>query len=235
MYVKALNPAYAPYDAPRLCNALLYNMYAPSLQYVSEALHKQLLCLPSSLSLTLDRWNKPGVGSVFGCSFSFIDDDFIMHSYVLGLTPLAEGIDIVPYAIAKTLAAIGPITCADCYAMVSHNTADARTIAKNLGLPMVGLSVDDVVNMLQTVNSGGGSTNVDSTSSMGNLSGDESVLTVREAIERAKSVVNYFLTSPDAMELLCVLANNTVHINLVQMSDDDHSQLFTCLSRWAVI
>lgn len=219
VYAKTLYPGFIPYDVRRLRHALLYNMYAPSLHHMSEVLQKQLLCLPNSFVLTLDCWSKSDVGSVYGCSLSFIDDDFVLHSYVLGLTPLAQGIEIVPYAIAKIMSSVGPITLADCCVMVSRDTAEAQSIATSLGLTLVGLSVDDVLQLLHAANS------------ISHDNDQEKYLDVPTAIARAHALVDYFSTSDKAIDALYMCSGPSDNINLLAFDSSDHSSLSPCIVR----
>jgi hypothetical protein len=219
VYAKTLNPGFVPYDFRRLRHTLLYNMYAPSLHHMSEVLQKQTLCLPNSFVLTLDSWTKPGMGSVYGCSLSFIDDDFVLHSYVLGLTPLAQGTEVVPYAVAKIMSTVGPITLADCCVLVSRDTEEARRIGSSLGLALVGLSMDDVLRLLCAANS---------------VVPDEDhelYLDVPTAIARARALVDYFASSDKAIDTLHLGSCPADNINLLAFDSSDHSSLSPCIIR----
>lgn len=122
LYSQLLNSKFVPFPERRLIDCLLFSLYGPSFQFVTNSIHSQLASLPISIVLRLDTYFPPHTTyPVLGCTLAWVDERWCHQEYFIGYVPISQ-LSEVSSSITKCLSSVG-IKMRNCYVVTSSKSS----------------------------------------------------------------------------------------------------------------
>jgi hypothetical protein len=149
-FSQLLNQKAILFNERRLIDGIIFSIFAPSLQFVSKAIRKQLTGLPNSIVLRLDLCSLPHTSSpVIACNLSWIDEGWTPRQYFIGLIPPlpVSRWSQTPSSISNILTSIG-LQVNNCLTLTATRSPHIPPLASSL---QIEYCVEDLFGSLMNI------------------------------------------------------------------------------------
>lgn len=251
LYSQLLNSKFVASPERRIIDCLLFSLYGPSFQFVTDSVQTQLASLPNSIVLRLSMCCIPHTTcTVLGCSLAWVDDKWCQQDYFIGYLPVSLLSDISS-TITKCLSLFG-MTTRDCYVITSCCSKSFGSNSQVTSSPFIShqsVCIEDIYDNIMALLAEAFMTNdhISAPSDHSNLGS----IFLTDSLQRAHSLIEFLnnsLTFPldtnsTFLQLECICWENLISIRtslarsvVMPLSSFPHSfflsffiDLFTCI------